>query len=34
MKLFIICSKAFYEKIPPITAKLEKIGAKGFQNEV
>jgi hypothetical protein len=26
MKIFIICSKAFYGKIPPIKAELEKLG--------
>ena len=26
MKIFIICSKAFYEKIPPIKSALEKVG--------
>ena len=26
MKIFIICSKAFYDKIPPIKAELEKMG--------
>lgn len=26
MKVFICCSKAFYDKIPPIKAKLEKSG--------
>jgi hypothetical protein len=26
MKIFIICSKAFYDKIPPIKMELEKMG--------